>query len=231
MARRKKEQNVIVSGRAPIISVALGLCFSVAIAYNALGRQDARHPAPFEGFWNLSKSVEEEPQPVLKRREATRQTPAAKPDPLITQLQNGLTSLGYYDGAIDGLNGPQTRAAIKRYETDNELQGRGQPSSELLDHIKFNQRIRDAVKLPEHSNQTERDSGTERIRLVQTGLSELGYTPGPVDGVLGEQTKQAIRTFEQDRRLEVTGRVSDALVRELQAITGLSSLKTDNGNG
>ena len=98
MARRKKEQNVIVTGRAPIISVALGLCFSAAIAYNALGRQDARHPAPFEGFWNLGKSVEQEPQPVLKRREATRRTPAAKPDPLITELQNGLTSLGYYDG-------------------------------------------------------------------------------------------------------------------------------------
>ena len=87
------------------------------------------------------------------------------------------------------------------------------------------------MKQPEHSDQTVRDRGSEKIRLVQTGLSELGYTPGPVDGVLGEQTKQAIRTFEQDRRLEVTGRVSDALVRELQAITGLSSLKTGNGNG
>lgn len=231
MARKKKEQNVIVSGRTPIISVALGLCFSVAIAYNALGRQDARHPAPFEGFWNLTEVAEEKPQPVLKRREAMTRTPAAKPDPLITQLQNGLTSLGYYDGAVDGLNGPQTRAAIKRYETDNELRAKGQPSAELLDHIKFNQQIRDAVKQPEQSNLTERGGGNDKIRLVQTGLSELGYTPGPVDGVLGEQTKQAIRTFEQDRRLEVTGRVSDALVRELQAITGLSSLKIDNGNG
>ncbi len=228
MARKKKEQNVIVSGRAPIVSVALGLCFSVAIAYNALGRQDVRHPAPFEGFWNLSETVEEKPRPLLMPRETKTRVPAAKPDPLIKQLQSGLTSLGYYDGTIDGLNGPQTRAAIKRYETDNELSARGKPTAELLDHIKFNQRIRDAVKQPE---QTENTGGSERIRLVQTGLSELGYTPGPVDGVLGEQTKQAIRTFEQDRRLEVTGRVSDGLIRELQAITGLSSLKVGNGNG
>ena len=231
MTRKKKEQNVFVSGRTPIISVALGLCFSVAIAYNALGRQDARHPAPFEGFWNLDKSAEVQPRPLLKRREATTRSPAAKPDPLITQLQNGLTSLGYYTGTIDGINGPQTRAAIKRYETDNELKARGQPSSELLDHIQFNQRIRDAVKQSERSDETELEGGSVKIRLVQTGLSELGYTPGPVDGVLGEQTKQAIRTFEQDRRLKVTGQVSDVLVRELQAITGLSSLKVDNGNG
>ena len=222
---RKKDQNVIVSGRGPIVSVTLGLCFAVAIAYNALGLQDVRHPAPFEGFWKLSATSQEEPRPLLMPRETNPRAPAAKADPLIKDLQNELTALGYYDGTIDGLNGPQTRAAIKRYEKDNGLVGGGQPTGDLLDHIKLKRQILEAVQEPKQSD------GSEKIRLVQTGLAELGYLPGPVDGVLGEQTEKAIRDFEQDRRLKVTGRVSDDLIRELHAITGLSSLKSDNGNG
>ena len=31
------------------------------------------------------------------------------------------------------------------------------------------------------------------IRQVQTGLSELGYLPGGIDGTFGETTRQAIK--------------------------------------
>lgn len=61
-----------------------------------------------------------------------------------------------------------------------------------------------------------------RIVEIQKALARLGYGPLRVDGRTGEATKQAIERFERDRRLPVTGDVSDRLIRELNAVAGLS---------
>jgi len=39
-------------------------------------------------------------------------------------------------------------------------------------------------------------------------------------GVFGPDTRAAIEKFERDRKLPVSGEVSDRLVRELTAVTG-----------
>ena len=225
---RKANQGVIVSGKGPIISVVAGMCFSVAIAFNALGRQDVRHPAPFEGFWNLQTGSTGKPAGSLRKRGAARTSGQANPSRLVEDIQRDLTSMAMYDGDIDGLNGPRTRAAIINYEKKYELPARGLPSSRLLEHIRFNKRILEAVK---SSPAPDEPGADHKVHLVQTGLAELGYSPGPVDGVLGEQTKQAIREFERHRRLRVTGEVSDMLIRELHKMTGLSSLDLDKIKG
>lgn len=225
---RKSDKSVIVSGKGPIMSVALGLCFSVAIAFNALSRQDARHPAPFEGFWMLESQSGPAKTQLLKPRQTMRSPRAAAPSKLILDVQSELTKMGYYDGTVDGLIGPQTRAAITRYQREHELTSSGQATTGLLDHIKFNRRIRDAVKQAPVSQSSDAQA---RIQLVQTGLAELGYAPGPIDGVMGGQTVNAIRSFERDRRLQVTGKVTDGLITELQKTTGLSSLAALDKNG
>jgi localization factor PodJL len=49
----------------------------------------------------------------------------------------------------------------------------------------------------------------------------LGYAPGPIDGTLGEQTRQAIMSFEADHGLPRTGRVDAVLIERLeQAVSG-----------
>ncbi len=58
------------------------------------------------------------------------QTPVASD--LVLVLQEGLSILGYYDGAIDGLAGPATRAAIEAFQRDNDLAVTGQVSAELV---------------------------------------------------------------------------------------------------
>jgi hypothetical protein len=39
-------------------------------------------------------------------------------------------------------------------------------------------------------------------------------------GTIGSDTQAAIQKFERDRKLPVTGQMSDRLVRELTAMTG-----------
>jgi hypothetical protein len=60
----------------------------------------------------------------------------------------------------------------------------------------------------------------KRVAAVQRVLTEYGYAQLKPTGVLGADTKAAIEKFERERRLPVTGQVSDRLVRELYAATG-----------
>jgi peptidoglycan hydrolase-like protein with peptidoglycan-binding domain len=54
---------------------------------------------------------------------------------LVAQVQDRLADLGYYDGVIDGIMGPQTRAAINAYESTHSLVVDGMISSQLLDRM------------------------------------------------------------------------------------------------
>ncbi len=56
----------------------------------------------------------------------------------------------------------------------------------------------------------------QQIATTQALLDELGYDAGPADGVLGPQTRKAIRQFQTDGGFAVTGETSDTLLRRLQ---------------
>ena len=62
------------------------------------------------------------------------------------------------------------------------------------------------------------------MKLIQRGLAELGYQPGPADGIAGRQTREAIMQFQRDRDLPVTGQLDETVLKELMKVTGLSSL-------
>lgn len=59
-----------------------------------------------------------------------------------------------------------------------------------------------------------------RIAAVQRALTEFGYGQLKPTGVAGTDTQAAISKFEKERKLPVTGQVSDRMVRELAAVTG-----------
>jgi peptidoglycan hydrolase-like protein with peptidoglycan-binding domain len=61
----------------------------------------------------------------------------------------------------------------------------------------------------------------EGYRKVQLALNQIGYGPIPVDGRNGSETSDAIRRFELDYGLQVTGVPSEALTRRLIAIGAL----------
>lgn len=50
---------------------------------------------------------------------------------------------------------------------------------------------------------------------VQRALSRRGYYRGGIDGDVGPGTRAAIRQYQYDRRLEVTGRIDRSLLRSL----------------
>ena len=50
-------------------------------------------------------------------------------------------------------------------------------------------------------------SGANR-RQIQEALSGLGYYKGPVDGILGQGTRTAIRRFQRDIKAAATGNLT-----------------------
>ena len=50
-------------------------------------------------------------------------------------------------------------------------------------------------------------ANAEQVRQVQQKLNDIGYHAGSVDGILGPQTKSALRRFQQARNLDTTGHI------------------------
>jgi lytic murein transglycosylase len=56
---------------------------------------------------------------------------------------------------------------------------------------------------------------------AQTALAQLGFNPGPADGIIGSGTRTALRAWQQARGLPADGYLSIDLVRKLRAEAGL----------
>ncbi len=192
------------------------LTLSAAVCVNALYFQTGRHPAPFSRV-----SGKAAPQTVSKRRASTqarRRTGARAPDgasaKTVRAIQRELTARSYDPGPVDGVAGPLTRGAIMAYQHDRRLGLSGEPDASLLRHI----------LLGKSSNRNDLKAGPSTatvalIKNVQKVLAGLGYGPKAVDGLIGADTRKAIRTFERDRRIRGTGRISGKLLRELSRVT------------
>jgi hypothetical protein len=67
---------------------------------------------------------------------------------------------------------------------------------------------------------TAQAAGSRRVAAVQRALTEYGYGQLKPTGTVGSDTQAAIQKFERERKIPVTGQVSDRLVRELAVVTG-----------
>lgn len=53
------------------------------------------------------------------------------------------------------------------------------------------------------------------IRVVQHQLKRAGFNPGPIDGVMGEKTKAALRKYQRSRRLAANGSLDSKTLSSL----------------
>ena len=64
------------------------------------------------------------------------------------------------------------------------------------------------------------------ILAVQRALTLLGYYDGPLDGVVGPQTKKAIRWFQFVDRLPATGEIDPPTLRALLLIASRETFRS-----
>lgn len=118
------------------------------------------------------------------------------------QLQTALTRMGFDTKGIDGMLGPDSRAAIRNFQRSRGLPADGYASAKLLE------RAQQAV---EGREPLSRDS----VRLIQLRLTERGFDPGIADGVPGPRTREAIIAFQRSEGFIPDGKPSAALLQAL----------------
>lgn len=74
--------------------------------------------------------------------------------------------------------------------------------------------------------QAKRPAGDERlsrdeVMAMQDALGRLGFDAGTPDGIVGAQTREALKGFQRSRNLPPDGYPTPALVRQLRAAAGI----------
>jgi peptidoglycan hydrolase-like protein with peptidoglycan-binding domain len=219
--------------RRPTDSLALSAAAIavVAVIVNALYMQKGPHPAPMfsiqarpvVAFDATGTIVTPRPRPLGRDVMAPAAELRTRTE-IVADIQRELHSRGLYDGTIDGVFGPKTDAAIRDFEQTTGRRPSGEPSEALLQAIQQAPLRTAAVpqpKAPRNDPIAELIAPSRpRVMAVQRALSDFGYGQLKPSGTLDAATRAAIEKFERDRRLPVTGEVSDRLIRELAAATG-----------
>lgn len=219
-------------GEHPRESVAI---FMVTLAttiifVNALFLQHGPHPAPIFAARPAVPSPAPSATPHPRVIELPPAQPAAQPvsapaaprarAQIISDIQRELANRGFYDGGIDGVWGAKTDGALRDFAQAAGLKGNLEAGEDLVrviasSHVKAGKGVQ-----PERNDPiAQLLAPSKRILAVQRALADFGYGQIKPTGQFGPETKAAIEKFERDRKLPVTGQISDQLVRELAAVT------------
>ncbi|MDQ0319582.1 peptidoglycan hydrolase-like protein with peptidoglycan-binding domain [Pararhizobium capsulatum DSM 1112] len=174
---------------------------------------------------------------------------AAQNPKLIASVQEELVRRGFYDGQADGKMGPKTVAAIQVFERQAGRPVTGAASEQLLASLRSARKtvvaakpdsrpyetvkaekgeldpvaaaIRQANIDPQYIPKADIPASSELVMNIQRGLVNLAYADVTVDGVAGDQTREAIRHFEKHYRLPPTGEPSETVLRKMKDIGAL----------
>src|SRR5690242_5889560 len=65
------------------------------------------------------------------------------------------------------------------------------------------------------NEQSQANLSSNQIRQAQQALDQKGFKAGNADGKLGPETKQALQSFQQSQRLQVTGQLDQQTMAQL----------------
>ena len=78
--------------------------------------------------------------------------------------------------------------------------------------------VRPPAPIPPSRN--DAGAALRRVAAVQRALTEYGYGQLKPTGTVGSDTQAAIQRFERERKIPVTGQMSERLVKELTTVIG-----------
>lgn len=212
-------------GRHPreFVGIVMATAATFTIFVNALFLQKGPHPAP------IFATRQAAPVPMAPPRPQTAVAPVTPPadngpsrSQLIADIQRELNRRGYYDGTVDGVWGARTDAAARDFAQATGAKVNVEASDALLRAILSSGAKRVAAEPAPRSNDpiAQLIAPNKRVLAVQRALADFGYGQIKPTGLYDPETRTAIEKFERDRRLPVTGQISERVVRELAAMTG-----------
>lgn len=177
-----------------------------AIVANALFLQTGRHPAPMFGtVINLPA-----PSPV----------PLSNPMPRPRPVGADTSPLEPKATEFRVEPKPAEKAPEKPVEATASTPRSG--SDPMTNLVKQTTSVPPSVAIarPPAPIPVQQSPAAKRVAGVQRALSEYGYGNLKITGAMGAETQSAIQKFEREHKMQVTGQVSDRLLRELGAAIG-----------
>ncbi len=152
---------------------------------------------------------------------------------LVRDIQSVLADIGFYSGKVDGIYGNDTRNAIMVFQERAEILPDGEASYELLRNLKSVKAVTGLKYAAPKQPQPQRvkpsapssvyDSQT--VTRIQMGLREnFGDETITVDGVMGSQTRNAIKRFQERFKISPTGELNNQTLSKMVSVGVLSTI-------
>jgi branched-chain amino acid transport system substrate-binding protein len=121
-----------------------------------------------------------------------------------TQLQLALQFLGFYDGPINGINTPETQAALAAFQASVGLPPTGVWDEATAAAL--------TAALGENAALL-----TQSTRDIQQLMTDLGYYTGPIDGIWNQELTDSIKALQRDLGVPETGVLDAATLAAIYA--------------
>lgn len=131
----------------------------------------------------------------------------------VTQLQNRLSALGFYQGPITGFYSELTETAVRDFQRSRRLRVNGIADPTTLAALQDNHLGSNSTTILQRGSQ-----GTA-VSQLQNRLRAVGVYNGPVTGYYGELTEAAVRKFQLSRGLSVNGIAGPTTLGALQNVS------------
>jgi Putative peptidoglycan binding domain len=189
---RNLAMRILLHSPKDLIAGALAFAAASAIIANAMFMQAGHHPSPMFGAPASVPLAAANPLPRPRPVEA-----ALKPaDVKLAEVRPAETKPAAAVSVIAKTNpAPVAPASVARPPAPIPVSSRSDPVGDLI-------------------------IASRRVAAVQRALTDYGYGQLKPTGTIGSETLAAIQKFERDRKMPITGQMSDRLVRELSAVTG-----------
>ena len=147
----------------------------------------------------------------------------------VRNLQQDLTTLGYYWAEITGNFGAKTETAVKRFQEENGLTADGVAGTKTLNAIAAAVARKGGTPASGSSAGTtlKLNSQGTKVSQLQTDLKQLGYYYAEITGNFGEKTEAAVKAFQKAKNLTADGvagkKTLDAIAAAVDKAGGSSS--------
>ena len=187
--------RVLLHSPKDVFAGLLACAAGSAIVVNAAFLQSGPHPAPMFGS---NAAV----PPALSGA-----SPLPRPRPMEADISP-------FDPKVIETRPPETKAVESRTAEAKSDQKYVDPLADLVKSVSGGQAA------TARTQPAAQNGNARRIAAVQRALTEYGYGQLKATGMVGPDTQAAIQKFERERKLPVTGQISDRVVRELAIVIG-----------
>jgi len=195
--------RILLHSPKDLVAGALAFAAVSAIVANALFLQAGRHPSPMFGTVTKMPAASVPTGPLPRPRPVEAAARVADPpssEPRAAEAR-----------------GADPRSDAKSDPMANLVKATAAPQPAPSNVARPPAPIPASSRNEMVANQTP---AARRVAAVQRALTEYGYGQLKPTGTVGSDTQAAIQKFERERKLPVTGQMSDRLVKELTVMIG-----------